>query len=282
MDSFILGCYKEQYFNIRSPIKGHIRTWSDVNLEDKLIGRSPLHIAAMNDNVEAVELLINYEADVNHKDAWRWTPFNCAAAKGNRKVMDYLIAHGASIETNDPQKTLLSICPYNYLEAATTIIQLGIWKDMMKLMEAEFLRCAAGHGDTIMVCALLESGVNANTSDDLRLTALHKAAKYNHTEVVRILILYGANVNAKDDLGESPLTCAVERRNWIVVITFIELHLSISFEFMIRDQANQIEQLQHNAKLNEKGVTSLANGIERIKLGSNTEACPAEIDGVKE
>lgn len=62
----------------------------------------------------------------------------------------------------------------------------------------------------------------------------------------------------------------------------IELHLSICFEFMIRDQANQIEQLQYNAKLNENGVALITDRIERIKLGSNTEACPAEMDGVKE
>ncbi|WP_353280516.1 ankyrin repeat domain-containing protein [Wolbachia endosymbiont (group B) of Cyclophora punctaria] len=324
---------------------------ADVNLEDNLIGRSPLHIAATNGNVEAVELLIKYGANVNHKDAWGWTPFNCAATKGNRKVMYYLIAHGASIETNDPQKILLSICPYNYLEAVTTMIQLGIWKDVMKLMGAEFLRCAAGHGDTLMVHALLEAGVNANAGDDLGSTALHKAAKYNHPEVVKILILYRANVNAQNDLGESPLTYAVERRNWIVVITLlcyganpslpdncyetvrdlakrqgisnllveaeqralailtqldlessilrntalmtvqhiashmlreIELHLSINFERMIRDQANQIEQLQYNAKLNEKGVALITDRIKCVQLGTNTKACPAEMDGVKE
>ncbi|MGL9758831.1 MAG: ankyrin repeat domain-containing protein [Wolbachia sp.] len=328
-----------------------LKCGASVDIEDKLIGRSPLHIAATNNNVEAVELLKNYGANVNYKDAWGWTPFDCAAAKGNRKVMNYLIAHRANIETNDPQKILFFIHPYNYLEAVTTIIQLGIWKDVMKLMGAEFLRCVAGHGDTLMVHALLESGINANAGDDLGSTALHKAAKYNHPEVVRILILYGANVNAQNDLGESPLTYAVERRNWIVVMTLlcygastllpdhcgetvrdlaesqgisnllveaeqrtfniitqinlessmlrnralhmvqhitsymlreIELHLSIIFKFMIRDQANQIEQLQHNAKLNEKGVTLIANGIKRIKLGSNTEACPAEMDGVKE
>ncbi|MHC3898274.1 UNVERIFIED_CONTAM: ankyrin repeat domain-containing protein [Wolbachia endosymbiont of Nasonia longicornis] len=267
--------------------------------------------------------------------AWGWTPFNCAAAKGNRKVMNYLIAHGASIETNDPQKILLSICPYNYLEAVTTIIQLGIWKDVMKLMVAEFLRCAAGHGDTLMVHALLESGINANARDDLESTALHKAAKGGHAEVVRTLILYGANVNAQDSSGQSPLAYAFEHRHWIVVMTLlcygastllpdhcgetvrdlaehqgisnllveaeqraldiltrlnlessilrnkalmkvqhiasymlreIELHPSISFEFMIRDQANQIEQLQYNDKLNEKRVAFITDHIKCVQL----------------
>lgn len=317
---------------------------ASVDIEDKLIGRSPLHIAATNDNVEAVKLLIHYEANVNYKDAWGWTPFDCAAARGNKKVINYLIAHGASIETNDLQKISLSICPYNHLEAATTIIQLGIWKDVMKLMEAEFLRCAAGHGDTLMVHALLEAGVKANTGDDLGSTALIEAAKYNHPEVVEILISRGADVNAQDDLGASPLSYAVERRHWIVVMILLcyganlslpdnchetvrdlaerqgisnllmeaekrasailtqltaesrkmqhtAPHMSrriespllpINFKFMIRDQANQIEQLQYQAKLNEKRVALITDHIKCMQLGANTKACPAEMDGVKE
>ncbi|WP_255563487.1 ankyrin repeat domain-containing protein [Wolbachia endosymbiont of Bemisia tabaci] len=194
---------------------------ANVNIEDDLIGRSPLHIAAVNGNVEAVQLLIYYGAEVNYKDAWGWTPFNCAAAIGNIEIINCLIANGANIETNDLQKISLSICPYNHLEAATTIIQLGIWKDVIKLMEAEFLRCAARHGDTLMVHALLEAGVKANTGNDLGSTALIEAAKYNHPEVVEILISRRADVNAQDDLGASPLSYAVERRHWIVVMILL-------------------------------------------------------------
>lgn len=340
-----------------SLLQAILRYRASVDIEDMLIGRSPLHIAATNDNVEAVELLINYGAEVNYKDAWGWTPFNCAAPRGNIEVMNCLIANGANIETNDPQKILFSIHPYNFLKAVNTMIQLEICKDVIKLVGTDFLRYASRNGNILMVRALLEAGVNVNASDDLGSTALHKAAKYNHQKVVMTLISYGANVNAQNNSGESPLAYAFEHRHWIVVMTLLcygastllpdhcgetvrdlaehqgisnllmeaekrakailtqlskaldmmreqaplilkdvdtrmmrdaaldmlgEIELSINFERMIRDQANQIEQLQHNTKLNEKRVTFIADGIERIKLGTNTKACPAEMDGVKE
>lgn len=197
------------------------RCGASVDIEDILVGRTPLHIAAALGNLEAVKLLINYGAEINYQDTWGWTPFNLAVVGKHREVINYLIANGASIETNDSQKILLSICPYNYLEAVTTIIHLGIWKGVMKLMGAEFLRCAAGHGDIPLVCALLKFGINANAHDDLGSTALHKAAKYNHPEVVSTLIFYGAKVNAQSNLGECPLSYAVEHRHWRVVMTLL-------------------------------------------------------------
>lgn len=318
------------------------RCGASVDIEDMLVGRTPLHIAAALGNLEAVKLLINYGAEINYQDTWGWTPFNLAVVGKHREVINYLIANGASIETNDSQKILLSICPYNYLEAVTTIIYLGIWKGVMKLMGAEFLRCAAGHGDISLVCALLKFGINANAHDDLGSTALHKAAKYNHPEVVSTLIFYGAKVNAQSNLGECPLSDAVEHRHWRVVMTLLchdastlltdkcgetvrdlaerqgisnllveaeqrasailmqidsessmltkrALHMQhiaphmlreiqsllfISFESMIRDQANKIEQLQYHAKLNKKEVTFITGQIGSLKLEPNTEECP--------
>ena len=64
----------------------------------------------------------------------------------------------------------------------------------------------------------------------------------------------------------------------------IQLHLSINFERMIRDQANQIEQLQYNAKLNEKEVTFITGQIGSLKLEPNTEECPGpstKMNGIK-
>ena len=197
------------------------RRKANVDIEDKLIGRSPLHIAATNGNMEAVELLINCKANVNHKDEWGWTPFDCAFAKNDVQMMNVLIGHGATIAIKDLCKILPTICPCNFFEIQHTLVQLEIYDEVMKLAGAEVLRYAAKHGNIQLVCTLLALGVNVNASNDVRLTALHQAAKYNPPEVVKILILYGANVNAQNDLGESPLTYAVERRNWIVVITLL-------------------------------------------------------------
>ncbi|QJT93942.1 ankyrin repeat domain-containing protein [Wolbachia endosymbiont of Diaphorina citri] len=344
---------------LKSLLHAISRCRASVDIEDMLLGRTPLHIAAALGNLEAVELLISYGASVNHKDAWGWTPFDCAFTKNDVQMMDVLIGNRATIAIKDLCKILPTICPCNFFEIQHTLVQLEIYDEVMKLAGAEVLRYAAKHGNIQLVCTLLALGANVSASNDVRLTALHEAAKYNHPEVVKILILYGANVNAQNDLGESPLTYAVERRNWIVVMTLlcynastllpdhcgetirdlaerqgisnllveaeqraldiltrlnlessilrnkalmkvqhtashmvqhiasymlreIKSRLSISFEFMIRDQANQIEQLQYNAKLNEKRVAFITDQIKCMKLGTNTKACPAEIDEVKE
>jgi ankyrin repeat protein len=55
---------------------------------------------------------------------------------------------------------------------------------------------------------LLNGGVDVNTGDYDKRTALHLAASEGHTDVVDCLIKRGANVNATDRMGFSPLVDA--------------------------------------------------------------------------
>jgi len=55
---------------------------------------------------------------------------------------------------------------------------------------------------------ILESGVDVNTGDYDKRTALHLAASEGHADVVEALILRNANVNVTDRMGFSPLVDA--------------------------------------------------------------------------
>lgn len=53
-------------------------------------GRSPLHLAIMGNNFEAVKLLINYGADYNLRTSYNDTPIMYAAKEGNFVIFAYL------------------------------------------------------------------------------------------------------------------------------------------------------------------------------------------------
>ena len=63
-------------------------------------------------------------------------------------------------------------------------------------------------GDTKLVKAFIENGVDANTKDDAADTALVLAADRGETEMARMLIDAGADVNARGNGGRTALMAA--------------------------------------------------------------------------
>ena len=57
-------------------------------------GDTPLHLAAMEGNVDLAKLLLANKAEVNAKDNIGWTPLHFAAVKGHKDVVELLRQHG--------------------------------------------------------------------------------------------------------------------------------------------------------------------------------------------
>ena len=62
---------------------------ADINLEDSS-GRTALHLAAENGNLEVAELLLENKADINLQDSFDKTALDVANRKGNVKIMHLL------------------------------------------------------------------------------------------------------------------------------------------------------------------------------------------------
>ena len=61
-------------------------------------GRTPLFYAVERKNVRLVELLLNYNVDLNSKCGAGWTPFSRAIEGGNAAVVKILLARGVEID----------------------------------------------------------------------------------------------------------------------------------------------------------------------------------------
>lgn len=71
--------------------------------------------------------------------------------------------------------------------------------------ETEAWLDAATRGDEEALRALLKDGVNINTVDGKKNTALHHASKLGRTDLMRLLIENGAALNALNDRSSTPL-----------------------------------------------------------------------------
>lgn len=54
-------------------------------------GHVPLHIAALHDAFDVVDILIRNDADVNAQDNFGWTPLHFAASSRNEKLVQLLL-----------------------------------------------------------------------------------------------------------------------------------------------------------------------------------------------
>jgi ankyrin repeat protein len=77
-------------------------------------GRSPLHYAAMQDDVDRAKVLIEQGEDVNLGDRLGFTPLHFAAQEGAARVAEILLRKGAAVDaTNAYGNTPLFVAVFN-------------------------------------------------------------------------------------------------------------------------------------------------------------------------
>ena len=158
--------------------------------------QTPLFSAAYYGDLEMVQILLDYKADVNVWDASGWA------------VMHHATSGFSFIPRNVPQ----------------------LWPDVTRLLlehgadvntlNTNFgrtpLHLAADRGSVDIVHVLLEHDANVGAQDYKGRTALHLAADTNsaqmdggNIDIVRVLLEHGANVGAQDKEGGTALHLAV-------------------------------------------------------------------------
>jgi ankyrin repeat protein len=139
-----------------------IRTATSVDEEDQEIRR--------------IQAMIQNSPDlVNAPQGQSGTPLCLAAEKGQLRVAQFLLEHGADVQRGYP------------------------------------LAQAAGGGHKAMVELLLQHGAAVNAAEGDSQTALHRAAARGYLSVTETLLAAKADVNAQAENGRTPLTLAVEK-----------------------------------------------------------------------
>ena len=122
---------------------------TNVNVETAN-GETPLMLAAIQNQIELCQLLIDRGADVNRPG---WTPLHYAATRGHREAIRLLLEHDAYIDSESAQ---------------------GVTPLMM----------AARYGSPLSVKLLLEEGADPTLADSNNATALDWAASADHPQSV--------------------------------------------------------------------------------------------------
>ncbi|XP_058454154.1 uncharacterized protein LOC131432097 [Malaya genurostris] len=192
--------------------------------------RTALHLAAIYDNYEILNILIEHGASVMAKDEDGRIPLHIAIETNAKKVIEILLEHEQATEmllTSDESEGngLHLAAYYKKYELVNILIERGA-SVMAKNEFGEIPLHIAIEKKAKKVVEILLKHEQATemlrTSDENGRTALHFAAFYDNYEILNILIEHGASVMAKDEDGRIPLHYAFLGRIWIVVEIFLK------------------------------------------------------------
>ena len=182
--------------------------------------RTPLHSAAYYGDLEVVQKLIEYGADISAEDLEGCTPLYFASEgvyPKDRTVLRLLLEHGADVNarTKDGETPLHIASMFGSLEVARVLLEHGA--DVNARKEDGRTPLHSSNVTSIWPGAmgvarlLLERGADVNARAKDGSTPLHVASRFAELAVVRLLLEHGADVKAEDDRGGTALQAAEER-----------------------------------------------------------------------
>ncbi|RHY33725.1 hypothetical protein DYB32_001448 [Aphanomyces invadans] len=150
--------------------------------------------------------------DVNAKDIYGCTPMIWAARNGYFDVFEFLVAHGADIETASfgGMTALHHAVNHCRLNVVTKLIELGASIDTKDDSGNTPLHLGAGRGILNPVLSLLAAGANINETNSQGVTPLHKAVSAGHFPCVEKLLENRADPNAANAEGNTSLHLAAK------------------------------------------------------------------------
>lgn len=190
-------------------------------------GRTALHIAAIEGQVEAIAALVANGFLINQAEnpagasknakSNKMTPLHYAALCGEAPAVLKLLESGA-----DPlQKDSLG---YTVFEYAIQSKNKELWRVLRALVEEKYsehkgsLLLAAANCDHVEILTkMLSEGIDSHTTDSFGNTALHSAAATNSINVTRLLAARSELINYPNRQGLTALHVAAEEGNLVPI-----------------------------------------------------------------
>ena len=185
-----------------------------------------LAVACSDNNAEEVEKLLCQPRNPNAKiRSDGRTALHCAAENGNLDCARLLLEAGAEKGVKAKGKAPLHLAASNgHTEMVRVLLESGAEKDATERYGATPLHLAANKGRSEVVRVLLDSGAAKDQVTDDGRTPLHIAAEFGRLEVARLLLDAGAEIEqpTADEHGMTPLHWAAYGGHLKVVRLLLE------------------------------------------------------------
>ncbi|XP_058508292.1 ankyrin repeat and SOCS box protein 9-like isoform X1 [Solea solea] len=174
---------------------------------------SPIHDAAFNGQVLALQRLITQGNCVNLNTLDQVSPLHGACVQGHLACAKLLMENGANLNSStvDGQTPLTEACARGHVACVSLLLQHGATPAGTSYTSSPIHRAAAkGHPECIG--PLVQHGADVDQQIDQSGSPLHVACSNQHLSAVRKLLQLGANVNNSVS-GDLPLHIAARLSN---------------------------------------------------------------------
>ncbi|XP_055848105.1 ankyrin-3-like isoform X2 [Episyrphus balteatus] len=183
-----------------------------VNAKTTKDGLTALHIACGKEFTNVVEVLLEYQADVDYV-AKGVTPLHIAAQKGNATIIEMLLKNYSKVvnfkEQANGDTALHIIAEKGNKQALETLLKYGADVNLKNNKHDTALHLAVKGTNTEIVSILLEhnmSPIDSQNIDDN--TPLHIAVKLAKIDIVQALLNFGADINIFNNRHDTALDLA--------------------------------------------------------------------------
>ncbi|CAL8467651.1 g7189 [Coccomyxa elongata] len=178
----------------------------------KIMGWSPLHLAAMDGQVALIEKLVQeFGCSITARSANSWTPLHYAAAHNQVEAIKLLVRLGceATVQDNVASTPLHVAAGEGHLEAIAALVSLGSPPDVKDRDGCTPLYCAAAWNRAEAVRRLDALGCPSWARSEEGRTAVHVAAEQGWTDLIELLVRHFKNkVDVRDTYQFTPLHSA--------------------------------------------------------------------------
>ncbi|TSM85917.1 Ankyrin repeat and death domain-containing protein 1B [Bagarius yarrelli] len=210
------GCVRMLQMMMEDPYK------MDTMQQNQQNGDTPLHLAAKNGHLGALQLLLDYFEVRNEVNNAGETPLYLAADGCHEDCVLALLEAECDPNIPNTNKTspLYSVCEKGYMPVVKLLLDHGVLINIQNQHLQTPFHVAVKNCHITVIETLLESRCDTDITDHLGQTAFHVAAELGKLDVIEIILKAGVNMEIKDKQGKTALGVAA-RANLIIIVDMI-------------------------------------------------------------
>ena len=177
-------------------------------------GRTALHLAAAENEIDVVEALVNAGASTELRDREGHSPLVAACGNGQWAAAQVLLKLGVPADAAEgtPPIHAAATAPGDEPAGVELLLRHGAAVDARGKLGRTALMGAAMRGNALVVQALLDAGADINAQDHFGNTALMEAARAGANAVLERLAPLQPDTERRDKPGRTALLVAVSSR----------------------------------------------------------------------